>query len=106
MPDPLALLGLARKAGRLALGEAAAEQAVRRGEAVLLLVAGDAGSNAVRQAERRAAAAGLELIALPRTKAQFGRAMGRETAAVAALTDEGFAAALRKRLSEGDEPAT
>ncbi|MDR3207679.1 MAG: ribosomal L7Ae/L30e/S12e/Gadd45 family protein [Oscillospiraceae bacterium] len=96
MADLLGLLGMARKAGRLALGEAAVEQTVRRGTATLLLIASDAAPNARRRAERWAAAAHVELLALPQTKAQFGARMGRNAAALAALTDAGFTQATKQ----------
>ena len=96
MSDPLGLLGLARKAGRLVLGAAAVEQRLSQGKAALLLLASDASPNIVRRAGRWAAASGTDSAVLSYDKETFGRAMGRLECAVAVLTDEGFAAILRK----------
>ena len=83
-PRPLRLLGLARRAGKLACGADAVKGAAER--ARLILIACDAGS-AVR---REAAGYGKRVIGLPYGKEELGRAVGRESCAVAALIDEEF----------------
>jgi ribosomal protein L7Ae-like RNA K-turn-binding protein len=88
MSNPLGLLGLARKAGRLVMGSTAVEQALRRGQPALLLLASDASANTARQAKRWAGDAKTQLLSLPHTKEQLGRALGRPTCALAVLTDE------------------
>ena len=49
MNSALHLLGIARKAGRLEIGEEPVAAAVRAGHARLVLVAGDAAENSVRR---------------------------------------------------------
>ncbi len=97
----LSLLGLALRGGNLAVGEAPVDEACRTGRAKLVLAAADAGNSADR-ARRLAARAGVPFAALPRTKEQAGMALGRSSCAVLAVTDEGLAAAVRKRLAEED----
>ena len=99
MADPLNLLGLARKAGRLVLGAAAVEQRIKQGKAALLLMASDASPNTARRVEQWTRDTKTDLIVIPYTKEQFGRAMGRSECAVALLADEGFAAAIKERIS-------
>ena len=101
MAEPMALLGMARKAGRLVLGAAAVEQRLRREGAVLLFITEDASPNVARQAKRWAEAAKVEFLTIPYTKEAFGYAMGRQVCAIAALTDKGFAAAYKKATEAG-----
>ncbi|MDR0293859.1 MAG: L7Ae/L30e/S12e/Gadd45 family ribosomal protein [Oscillospiraceae bacterium] len=92
----LRLLGLARRAGRLACGTVAVTDAA--GRAQLFLLAADAGHSAKRGAERLARQAGTPLIHLTYTKEALGRAAGRGTCAVAAVTDKGFSRGIRDAL--------
>ncbi|MDR1157470.1 MAG: 50S ribosomal protein L7ae [Oscillospiraceae bacterium] len=97
--NPLGLLGLARRAGRLALGARAVEGELRHRRAVLLLLASDAGADAVRRAARLVeGAGGPPCLTLPYTKEEWGRAMGRDVCALGALTDKGLAAALKQSI--------
>lgn len=99
MANPLGLLGLARRGGRIVLGEAAVEAHLRQGNQVkLLLLASDAAANAVRRAEHWSATYRIELIKISQSKQEFGNAMGRNVCALAALTDDGLAAAYKKSL--------
>ena len=83
------LIGLAQKAGRLAVGEEPTGAAARARDARLILVAADAAEKAV---------------ALVRDKARaLGRAVGRSSCAMLAVMDIGFAEAIAKKLAEGDE---
>ncbi len=98
MSDSLRFLGLARKAGRVALGDSATEEAVRGGKARLILTASDISGNSLERAERFAAAAGSCLVRLPYSKADIGAALGRSTTAMAAVTDLNFAAGFVSKL--------
>lgn len=100
MANPLGLLGMARRAGRLALGEAAVEQLLRQSQARLLLLASDASPNAVRRSNHWAQTHHVALMVMPYTKEEFGGAMGRATCAVASLTDDGFVRAYKTALDE------
>ena len=98
----LALLGLALRCGRLAVGEEPAALAAKAGQARLLLTSSDAAGNTLRRAEHLAEEGHCLHLTLPFSKAELGGALGRGSAAVAALTDTGLAAAVAERLAQAD----
>lgn len=98
----LSLLGLALRGGRLAVGEEPAALAARAGQARLLLAASDAAANTLRRAEHLAEEGRCLFLTLPFTKEELGGALGRGSAAVAALTDLGLAAGVAERLAQLD----
>ncbi len=98
----LSLLGLALRGGRLAVGEEPAALAARGGQARLLLLASDAADNTLRRAEHLAGEGHCLWLVLPFSKAELGGALGRGSAAIAALTDVGLAAAVAERLAALD----
>ena len=98
----LHLLGLARKAGHIEVGEEPAGAACRGRKARVLLLACDAAENSVRRAQHFAEAGATLCVQTPFTKAQMGMAVGRESCAMAALTDAGLAASLMKKLAASD----
>ena len=95
----LHLLGIARKAGRVAVGEEPVDAAVRAGHARLILAAADAAENSVRRAARFAGSGGAPWLQTPWTKAELGGAVGRASCAMLAVTDFGLAASLAQRLA-------
>ena len=106
MNDPvLHLLGLARKGGRIEVGEEPAGGACRARKCKLLILASDAAENTVRRAEHFAEAGNTLCVRTPFTKGELGFAVGRESCAMAALTDAGLAASLVKKLAAA-EPET
>ena len=89
------LLGLALRAGRLAVGEEPVGAACRGHKAYLLLLASDAADNTIRRASHFSQSAKNTIcLQLPLTKAELGSGLGRTACAMAALTDVGFAAAV------------
>lgn len=101
--DPvLHLLGLARKAGRLELGEEPVGAVCRAKQAKLVLLAADAASNTYRRAAHFGEAGNVLWLELPFTKAELGLALGRGSCAMLALTDVGFASSLVQKLSARD----
>ena len=98
----LSLLGLALRGGRLAVGEEPSALAAKAGQARLLLTAADAAGNTLRRAEHLAEEGHCLHLTLPFSKAELGGALGRGSAAVAALTDTGLAAAVAERLAQAD----
>ncbi len=99
----LSLLGLARRGGNLALGEAPVAEACKLRRARLVLVASDAGDSTARRGARLAERGGAPLAVLPWTKAEIGRQLGRASCALLAVTDSGLAAAVAERLAEEDD---
>ena len=101
--DPvLHLLGLARKAGRLELGEEPVGAVCRARQAKLVLLACDAASNTFRRAAHFGEAGNVLWLEVPFTKAELGFALGRGSCAMLALTDVGFASSLVQKLSARD----
>ena len=101
----LSLLGLSLRGGRLAIGEEPAEAAARARDARVLLLASDAAEGTRRRCEHFARAGDCLWLRLPFTKEELGRALGRTSVAIAAVTDVGLADALLRRLAELDPAA-
>lgn len=95
-------LGLARKAGRLEVGEEPVGAACRSRRARVILLASDAAANTIRRAAHFGEAGRALWLTVPLTKAELGRAVGRASCAMAALTDRGLAASLAARLAAAD----
>ena len=100
MNDPiLHLLGLARKAARLEIGEEPVGAVCRARQAKLVLIASDAAPNTFRRAAHFGEAGNVLWLALPQTKDELGFALGRGSVAMLALTDIGFASTIVKKLA-------
>ena len=93
------------RGGRLAIGEEPAEAAARARDARVLLLASDAAEGTRRRCEHFARAGDCLWLRLPFTKEELGRALGRTSVAIAAVTDVGLADALLRRLAELDPAA-
>lgn len=89
----LSMLGLARKARRLALGFDAAREAARSGQAALLAAASDVSDKTWKNLRYEAGSAGVPAVRLLAGMEELGRACGKK-AGVFAVTDEGFAKAI------------
>jgi len=99
----LPLLGLCFRARSLAVGEEPVDASVRARYARLLLLAADAADNTVRRTRRFAESGGCPWLRTPFSKAELGRAVGRSSAAILAVTDIGLAANIARRLAAEDE---
>lgn len=99
----LNLIGLAKKAGKLEVGEEPVGAAARSKHARLILIASDAADNTRRRALHFGEAGECICLEIPPTKEDLGRALGRTSCALLALTDIGFAEAVAKKLAESDE---
>lgn len=95
----LSLLGLCKRAGKLAAGEVAAEQAVRKKQAYLLILAEDASANTKKKFHNSAAYYELPLAEIG-NKDKLGRAIGAEMRSIIAITEEGFAKKLKQLADE------
>ena len=107
MDKALSLLALARKGGIAELGEEPVGGAARGGKAYVSLVAKDASDHTWRRAKSFAAGTEQQCVRLPWTKDQLGAAIGRDTLAIAAITDVQMALALVAALpqEESNKPA-
>ena len=100
--DQLGLIGIAWKARRLAVGEDPVGEACRDHSARLVLVACDAAENSASRAEKFTGHGKIPCVIAPCTKEELGRALGRKSCAMVALTDRGLAATLMNKLAEMD----
>ena len=100
--DLLRLLGLARKAGKLEVGDEPVGASCRARRAKLLLISADAAPNTFRRVRHFGEAGNVLWLTLPCTKAELGGVFGRGSCAMVALTDSGFAASLSKKLERLD----
>lgn len=101
--DPiLHLLGLAKKASRLEIGEEPAGAVCRARQAKLLLLAADAAPNTRRRAAHFGEAGNVLWLEVPFAKDQLGLILGRSSCAMLALTDAGFSAAVAEKLAARD----
>lgn len=91
-------LSLARKAGRIELGEEPVGAAARAQKARLLVVAQDASDHSWRRAKSFVSGTDQQCVRVPHTKAQLGEAVGRQELALAAITDPALALAFLKAL--------
>lgn len=97
------LLGLALRAGRLAVGEEPVGTSCRCHKGYLLLLASDAADNTIRRALHFSQAGKTICLTLPLTKEELGSGLGRTSCAMVAVTDVGFAASIAERLAQDDQ---
>ena len=95
----LQMLGLAKRAGKVASGEFMTEKSVKEGKAYLVFVAVDASANKKKEFHNM-----CEFYKVPiyeyGNKEELGHAIGNEIRASLAITNEGFAQAILKHLEE------
>ena len=103
MDKALNYLSLARKAGRIELGEEPVGAAARAKKARLILVASDAGDHSWRRAKSFVAGTEQLCMKVPFTKDQMGQAIGRTALAIAAFTDPAIALAFVKALGNPEK---
>ncbi len=103
MDSLLHLVGLSRRAGRLAAGEEPVRLALQSGAAALVLAAGDAAENSVRRCVRWAGEQAVPCCQVPHSKEELGAVLGRTSCAMAAINDPGLAAAAARALSGMDQ---
>ena len=100
MHKALNYMSLARKAGRIELGEEPVGAAARAVHARLIIVAKDASEHTWRRAKSFAAGTSQQCIPVPFTKDELGEAIGRKELAIAAFTDPALALAFVKALDD------
>ena len=96
-------LALARKGGRAELGEEPVGAVARALKAHLILVAGDASDHTWRRAKSFAAGTDQQCIRLGCTKEEMGFVVGRQSLAIAAITDVQLALALVNALGQPEK---
>ena len=96
------MIGLSKKAGRAEIGEEPVGSAARAKKARVILVASDAAASSVRRAYSFAQTGACLCLTVPATKDELGRALGRTSCAMMAVTDIGFADGIVKKLAALD----
>ncbi len=86
----LRLIGLARRAGKLACGREATLISMKKKRARLVIVARDASKRTIEDMEKQTAHYGLELVGLG-DREELGRYTGSDIRACVAVEDDGFA---------------
>lgn len=99
------VIGLARKAGMLAVGTNGVLDAVRSGKAVLVLIASDASENTKKLLFDKASFRSVPTEELPFGTEQLGRVVGKQNTAAAAFLSDGFLTAYRKATDPKNEPS-
>lgn len=93
----LRMIGMAMKAGSVVSGEFMTERAVKSGKACLVVIAQDVSENTRKKFRNK-----CEFYEVPLreyfTKEELGHSLGKEFRASLAVTDEGFAQAILKKM--------
>ena len=106
MDKALNYLALARKAGRIELGEEPVGACARARKARLVVVASDATDHTWRRAKSFVEGTEQVCIRLPYDKDRLGQAVGRTALALGAITDPALALAFLKALPDPETYAT
>ena len=95
----LSMLGLATKAGKTVSGEFSVEKAVKENRAYLVIVAEEASDNTKKKFTNMCTFYKVPLFFYG-NKDTLGSATGKITRTSVAVTDEGFATAIQKKITE------
>lgn len=95
----LSLLGLVKRAGRLAGGEFSVDRAVKQGTARIVIVAADASDNTHKKFINMCTFYQVPCY-LYASKEDLGHALGRDIQASVAILDDGFADAIEKLMKQ------
>lgn len=102
MDNALGILGLARKAGRLEVGEEPVGAAARAKRARVIVIASDAAENTVRRARHFAEVGNCAIVITPYTKDELGGITGRGSCAMAAVSEASLSYLFVKKLADSD----
>lgn len=97
-PDQvLSMIGLAMKAGKLVSGEYMTDKMIKTGKAYLVVVAEDASENTKKEFSDACSYYRVPIVVYG-TKESLAHALGKQIRASLAITDEGFANEIMKRV--------
>ncbi|OWR27887.1 50S ribosomal protein L7ae [Saccharibacillus sp. O23] len=102
MNNELSGLGLAMRAGKMVTGDELVLKAVRSREAKLVVLAGDASSNTQKKFRDKCASYGIPLL-IGFDRERLGASIGKPERLVLALTEQGFADMIRRKLGTTSE---
>ncbi len=100
----LSMVGMAMKAGKVVSGEFSTEKAVKTGKAFLVIVSEAASDNTKKMFRNMCSYYEVPMYVYG-TKEDLGHSMGKEFRASLAVTEEGFAKSIEKRLIEAERIA-
>ena len=103
MDKALNYISLARKAGYAELGEEPVGAITRTGKGYLVVVAGDASDHTWRRAKSYVAGTSQQCVRLKCTKEELGFVIGRQSLAIAAVTDVRLALAMVEALGQPEK---
>lgn len=95
----LSFIGLARKAGKVAIGEAMCEKSIRNGNACILIVADDASMNTKKKFINACTYRSIPYRFFS-SKESVGKAIGKGTIAVICIIDSGFAGKIGQMIEK------
>ena len=104
MDKILSMIGMATKAGKTVSGEFATEKAVKTGKAFLVIVSEEASDNTQKMFRYMCTFFEVPMYTYG-TKDDLGHSMGKQFRASLAVTEEGFAKSIVKRLKEAERIA-
>lgn len=100
MNDPIrSTLGLAMRAGKIVSGDEAVMKVIRNGQAKLVMIAEDAAKNARKKMYDKCNSFEIP-IAEYGSREELGSSIGKQERVVIAVTDEGFAGLIMKRMEK------
>jgi len=98
----LQILGLAKKAGLLAVGARDTVTAARAGKVSVVVSANDASGNAVRNAQKSAGSCNAIHVVVPYSGFDLGNVSGRGSPGTVAILDIGLAERFLRGMAETD----
>lgn len=104
MDKIFSMIGMAMKAGKVVSGEFSTEKAVKTGKAFLVIVSEAASDNTKKMFRNLCSFYKVPMYTYG-TKEELGHSMGKEFRASLAVTEEGFAKSIEKRLKEAERIA-
>jgi len=100
MNKTLAIPGMAKKAGLLAVGAQDTIEAIKRKKAKLIIAATDASEGTIKKVFSIAKENKIEYISVPFTKFELGTTAGRGSPGIIAFLDKGLADNFKKKLTQ------
>ena len=97
----LSMIGMAMKAGKIVSGEFMTEKAVKTGMAFLVIVSAEASDNTKKMFRNMCIFYKVPMYCYG-TKDELGHCIGKEFRASMAVTEEGFAKSIMKKLNEAE----
>ncbi len=96
----LTLLGFAQKAGKLAAGESAVENFLKKGRLLLLVISAELSEPRKRFWQQQAQVYQVPWIVLEATKLELGLAVGSSPRGVIGILDRNMAEAIMKKMQD------